>query len=207
MDFVRPIEAIIPGATGRVLHVLAHTTGELNLRTIARLADVSQAQASRVLPTLVELGLVGRKDVPPSSMFWLARDHVAARPILELAAARDTATTQIGTWADALDPAPASTIVFGSFARREAGRQSDIDIVIVRPANIREDDEVWAESIETFRLNVQTLTGNSVEILHVDIDEVAAAFEAESPVWVNILNQGIVVSGLPIDQLVEAQDG
>ena len=41
MDFVHPIEAVIPGAQGRVLAVLVETTAELNLRTLARLAGVS----------------------------------------------------------------------------------------------------------------------------------------------------------------------
>jgi hypothetical protein len=54
VDFIRPIEAIVPGAQGRVLAVLVETTAELNLRTIARLAGVSQAQTSRVLPELVD---------------------------------------------------------------------------------------------------------------------------------------------------------
>ncbi|MFQ5517665.1 MAG: helix-turn-helix domain-containing protein, partial [Acidimicrobiia bacterium] len=62
MNFARPIEAIIPGVQGRVLAVLAETTAELNLRTIARLSEVSLAQASRVLPGLVELGLVERRE-------------------------------------------------------------------------------------------------------------------------------------------------
>ncbi|MBI2167891.1 MAG: helix-turn-helix domain-containing protein, partial [Actinobacteria bacterium] len=65
MDFVRPIEAMLAGARGRVLAVLAETTAELNLRTIAQLAGVSQAQASRVLPGMVELGVVERREVPP----------------------------------------------------------------------------------------------------------------------------------------------
>ncbi|MDQ3575947.1 MAG: helix-turn-helix domain-containing protein, partial [Actinomycetota bacterium] len=68
MDFVRPIEAIVPGAQGRMLAVLAETTAELNLRTIAQLAGVSQAQASRVLPGLVQLGIVERREVPPASL-------------------------------------------------------------------------------------------------------------------------------------------
>ena len=50
LDFVHPVEAVIPGAQGRVLAVLAETTAELNLRTVARLAGVSVAQVSRVMP-------------------------------------------------------------------------------------------------------------------------------------------------------------
>ena len=53
VDFVHPVEAVIPGVQGRVLAVLVETTAELNLRTLARLAGVSVAQASRVQPESV----------------------------------------------------------------------------------------------------------------------------------------------------------
>ena len=65
MDFQHPVEAVIPGAQGRVLAVLLNASGELNLRTIARLSRVSLAQTSRVVPGLVSLGLVERREVPP----------------------------------------------------------------------------------------------------------------------------------------------
>lgn len=78
MDFVRPVQAVIPGVQGEILAALAETTADLNLRTLARLAGVSVAQASRVMPTLVELGLVDRHEVPPSSQFRLNRHSIAA---------------------------------------------------------------------------------------------------------------------------------
>jgi hypothetical protein len=43
VDFAAPVQALIPGAQGRILAVLAETTAELNLRTIARLSGVSLA--------------------------------------------------------------------------------------------------------------------------------------------------------------------
>ena len=79
MDFRRPVEAVIPGVQGRILGVLAETTAELNLRSIARLSGVSPAQASRVLPELVALGLVERREAPPSALFALVDEHVAGR--------------------------------------------------------------------------------------------------------------------------------
>ncbi len=45
------MEAVIPGVQGRILAVLADTTGELNLRTIARLSGVSAAQVLRYSPS------------------------------------------------------------------------------------------------------------------------------------------------------------
>jgi len=36
-------------------------------------------------------------------------------------------------------------IVFGSFTRGEAGRDRDVDLVVIRPTDISEDDDKWAE--------------------------------------------------------------
>src|SRR5437016_6962000 len=132
MDFIRPVRAVIPGAQGRILGVLAETTAELNLRTIARLSGVSLAQASRVLPSLVELGLIERREAPPSALFRFVPDNIAARAITALARARQTVLDELGHAAAHLSPPPASTIVFGSFARGEADAESDLDVVIVR---------------------------------------------------------------------------
>jgi len=205
MDFVRPIEAIMPGAQGRVLAVLAETTAELNLRTIAQLSGVSQAQASRVLPRLVDLGVVERREVPPSSLFRLVPEHVAARVVLDLARAVDTVLDEIGHMAQALPFPPVSVIVFGSFARREAAPGSDIDIVVVRPNHIDEDDEAWAESIEGWRRDVQRLTGNPVEVLEVSDDEVASRLTGRGQVWADIRRDGRVVHGLSLDRLASVR--
>lgn len=197
MDFVRPIEAIVPGAQGRVLAVLAQTTAELNLRTIAQLAGVSQAQASRVLPGLIELGLVERREVPPASLFRLAPEHVAARALLALARSTDTVLDEIGRLAASLPHPPVSVIVFGSFARREAGPDSDIDIVVVRPADVDEDDDGWADSLEAWRSDVRRLTGNPVEVVEVGVDEAAGKLAGNSELWADIRRDGRVVHGLP----------
>jgi predicted transcriptional regulator len=66
-------------AQGRLLAVLLETTAPLALRRLARLAGVSPAQASRVMPRLVELGIVDRHEVPPASPFLLVRDCVVTQ--------------------------------------------------------------------------------------------------------------------------------
>lgn len=201
MDFVRPIEAIVPGAQGRVLAVLAETTAELNLRTIAQLAGVSQAQASRVLPGLVELGVIERREVPPASLFRLVPEHVAARALLAIARSTDFVLDEIGRLSGALPRPPLSVIVFGSFARREAGPDSDLDLVVVRPTDIDEDNEAWAESIEGWRRDVRRLTGNPVEVLEVSDDEAALRLTGRSQVWGDIRRDGRVVHGIGLDGL------
>lgn len=201
MDFVRPVEAIVPGAQGRVLAVLVGTTAELNLRTIARLAGISQAQASRLLPDLVALGVVERREVPPSSLFRLVPEHVASQALLALARSADTVLDEMGRLAAALPLPPASVIIFGSFARRNADADSDIDVVVVRPADVHEDDAAWSASLETWRTAVQQLTGNPVEILEVGAGEAGSKLSSGAQVWSDIRRDGRVVHGPGIDEV------
>ncbi len=201
MDFVHPIQAVIPGTQGRVLAVLAETTADLNLRTVARLADVSPAQASRVLPGLVELGLVNRREVPPSSLFQLNRTNLAANLVVELAQSRDLALNAMGAEAAALPMPPSSVIVFGSFARREADRHSDIDAVIVRPDGINEEDDIWTAGVEQWRETVRAITGNTVEVVETNQTEAAKKLTSKHALWRDVMRDGVVVQGATLDQL------
>ena len=203
MDFVHPVQAVIPGAQGRMLAVLAETTAELNLRTLARLAGVSVAQASRVMPELVDLGLVERREVPPSSQFRLNRSNVAAQAIIDLARSRDTALNRIAAAAQAQPIPPVSVIIFGSFARGEAGVDSDIDAVVIRPYDIAEDDDAWGTSIETWRTEVRAITGNPVEILEIDHTVAVSRLAGTEKLWRDIARDGITVQGLTITELLE----
>jgi len=204
MDFVHPVEAVIPGTQGRVLAVLAETTAELNLRTVARLADVSPAQASRVLPVLVDLGLVDRREVPPSSLFQLNRTNLAASLVVELSRLRARALKAMGAAAAELPMPPSSVIVFGSFARREADRHSDIDTVIVRPDDTDADDDTWTVGIERWRETVESITGNRVEVIETDLAEVAEKLRSNRPLWRDVARDGVEVHGMTLDQLREA---
>jgi predicted nucleotidyltransferase len=200
VDFRHPVEAVIPGAQGRVLAVLLNAGGELNLRTIARLADVSLAQTSRVVPRLVSLGLVERREVPPSSLFRLVPEHVAARALLELADARRQVLAAMSVAAEEIEPAPVSLIVFGSFARGDDELGSDIDVVIVRPP-AAERDEDWVEHVERWRTTVGRIAGRHVELLHVAADEAPARLASHSALWRDVRRDGRVVFGEGLSEL------
>lgn len=207
VDFVRPVQAVVPGVQGRVLGVLAETTAELSLSTLARLAGVSLAQASRVLPGLVELGVVERREVPPSSQFRLVREHVAAQAILSLADARGAALRRIGEAASSITPEPVSVIAFGSFARGDADSESDIDLLVVRDDQVGEDDERWSETLDAWRQQVRTVTGNAVEILEAQASQVPLKLRARSGLWHDIQRDGIVLFGGALSALAEQAHG
>jgi predicted transcriptional regulator len=201
MDFVQPVQAVIPGAQGRILGVLVETTTELNVRTIARLSGISLAQASRVLPKLVELGLVERRDAPPSALFRLVAENLAARLVRDLASARETVLEELGRMAEELSPEAVSIIVFGSFARGEADSQSDLDVVVVRPADVDEDDDAWSIGVERWRLGARRLTGNTVEAIEVGETEIGRLLRGRRTLWRDVAREGVVVFGSDLTTL------
>lgn len=203
VDFVHPVQAVVPGAQGRVLAVLAETTAPLNLSTLARLAGVSVAQASRVMPGLVELGLVERREIPPSSQFRLIRENVAAQAIIELARSREAALSQIGSSAADFPIPPVSVIVFGSIARGDADRESDLDVIVVRPDDVDDDDDAWATAIERWRSAAQAIAGNTVEVLEVTHHEARTKLSDNAQLWRDVARDGTVVYGLTMNELRE----
>jgi predicted nucleotidyltransferase len=207
MDFVRPIEAVIPGVQGRILAVLAETSADLNLRTIARLSGTSVAHASRVLPDLVSLGLVERREAPPSALFRLVREHVIVDALVLVARSRDRMIERMKTIASELPLAPLSVIVFGSFARGEADDKSDIDTVLVRPEGIDESDEAWSASIQEWKDSVARVSGNRVEVLEVSAADIAGRLGGRRQVWKDIRADGLVVHGISLAELAVAGHG
>ncbi len=201
MDFARPVEAVVPGVQGRILAVLAETSAELNLRTIARLSRVSVAQASRVMPSLVELGIVERREAPPSALFRFVPEHVAARAVTALAGARETVLDEIGGVAGDLVPAPASVIVFGSFARAEAVRGSDLDVVVVRADGIEEEDARWRESLAAWSSGLRRLTGNAIDVVEVSEPDAIRLLRSRKPLWLDVQRDGVVVFGADVAEL------
>jgi hypothetical protein len=119
---------MIPGTRGKILGVLAETTAQLNLTTISRLAGVSLAQASRVLPELVHLGLVERVEAPPSALFRLMDENIVGRLVRSMTDLRYLALRAIGVLY--LCPARSRPATFRTsfrtpqFAAQAAGQQT-----------------------------------------------------------------------------------
>jgi predicted nucleotidyltransferase len=169
------------------------------LRTIARLADVSPAQASRILPQLSQLGIVQRRDAPPTALFRFVPENVASQFVHALSRSRDYVLSELGGRAEALPVRPISVVVFGSLARGEADRGSDVDALFVRPHGV--EDENWAASVEEWRQSARRLTGNRVDVLEADGPDIARLLRGHKPLWKDIARDGVVVYGEGLEQL------
>ncbi len=200
MDFLRPVEAVIPGAQGKLLAVFAQTNAALSVRTAARLSGVSLAQTSRILPELAAFGILERSEVPPSTVYRIIEENVAARAIKQLARSRDLVLAELGEVAKAMPAPPLSIVVFGSFARGDAGPESDIDVVMVHQSGV-DATPIWSEGVEEWRRVVRRLTGNEVEVMEIDECLIGSRLRSRKPVWRDISREGIPVFGKTLDEL------
>ena len=202
MDYVEPVEALLPGVQGKVLGVLARNHTELSMRAVARLARVSPQQASVVLGHLIDLGLVERRDVPPVALVRLSPDNLAAQTVAALADLRQTALDRLTDLAASISPAPASLVVFGSFARGQASSGSDIDVLAVRPAGLSSNDDGWTDSLGAWADRARRIVGNPVNLLEISAEELPELLGRPAPsLWSEIATEGVLLLGAPVDTL------
>ncbi len=201
MDFTRPIEAVIPDAQGRILAALSRTTGELNLRTLAELSGVSLAHAARVVPRLVELGMVERREVPPSVLVRIVPEHLAVRAVLALAGLRDALLDELQRSAKRIRPAPENITLFGSIARGDGDALSDLDLLIVRAEGVAEHDPAWEQAVAAFVERIGRVSGNPVNWIEAAVVEVPRLTRSRSTLWRAVRREGIEILGQSLDDL------
>jgi predicted nucleotidyltransferase len=205
VDVSQPHRAISPGLEGDVLVLLAGTTRPLSGRTIARrLGLASHDGVRKALERLVAQGIVDRLDSGGAFLHSLNRDHVGADAVLQLAGMRTQLWTRVRA-AFASWPVPAvHASAFGSAARGDGDVDSDIDLLVVRPARIADDDERWRSQISALAEGVRRWTGNDASI--IELDERAVA---QRPTDTNVIDEvrrdGIDLAGAPVRKLFRTE--
>jgi predicted nucleotidyltransferase len=201
VDYVRAVEAVIPGVQGRVLGVLSRTQMGLTMRTVAELAGVSGNRANQVLNQLVDLGLVERREVGASALVSLVRDNAAAQAVVTLAGLWDSVVERMRIDARSIDPAPASLVLFGSFARRAARTDSDIDVLAVRARGVGMDNDSWSDTLRHWADRSTRLAGNPVNLLDEAWEDMPGLLSREGSVWEEVLRDGVLLAGTPLVEL------
>jgi len=204
VDYLCSIETLIPGAQGRVLGALAHAEVEVSLRALAQLAKTSLGQTSVVVARLAELGLVARREVGRATLVRLETENQAAQAVLALRELQRTVLDRLRAEAASITPAPASLLVFGSFARGQARAASDLDVLAVQSHQLRWEDDTWTESLWGWVRLARRLVGNPVELVEVSLEEVPELLARSGSVWQAIATEGMVLAGRPLPELAAA---
>lgn len=200
MDLTSPLHSLIPTLDSAVLEVLAGAESSLSLAHVARVAPRgSRPGLALAMDRLVEQGLVTATPANRGDMYRLNRDHVLADAVLSAARARSTVLARIGEHAARMQPQPVHVSVFGSFARREAGPASDIDLLLVLP--IPPDDQ-WYEQVNQLDDLVQAWTGNRLECLVFSVGDLAGVVQRQEPIVESWLADCVTVHGPAIESVI-----
>ncbi len=196
MDTARPYKAICPTLDGEVLNVLAGTDRPLTGREVARLTGrESHRGVLTVLNRLSGQGVVDRQIAGRALLYTLNREHVATPAVELLAGIRSELIARIVTAIDSWTIAPVHLSLFGSFARGEGDSNSDIDVFVVRPKSVPEDDAVWNEQIDELLKAVWRWTGNSAGMNEIGERDLAGLRVDEPPIVGNLRNDAICLFG------------
>lgn len=192
MQLQTPFEVVTPTLDGDILAVLALADTSFTAGQLHRMLAASDEGIRKVLRRLSAQGIVTGEKHGPVSTYRLNREHLAAGAVVALAGLRgaflDRLELALGDWAIP----PTYAAVFGSAGRGEMTIDSDIDLLLIRPDSVGE--EQWAGQLLDLAASVSRWTGNDTRTLEFSVSEVRSTPE---PVLVDVVAEGITVFGKP----------
>lgn len=206
MDVARPEAVISPTLDGAVLTVLARTNRPLTGREVARLLERrSHGGVLDALNRLSKQGIVDRQEAGRALLYTLNRDHLAAPVVERLADLRLELLRRFGEAIAAWEIAPVHASLFGSFARGDGDAESDIDVFIVRPDRVGEDDPIWREQLDSLSSHAFRWTGNRVSIAEVAAKEIRRLKRDSPPIVGELRSDAIVIAGPEVSAVLGAR--
>ena len=204
MNLSHPITAITSPLTGRVLEALSATTKPLSAADVARLVrDGSRVGVWKALNRLAEQGIV-LADERGSAVYYAAnREHLAWAAVEQLTGLRTALREAIAAAILPWPVAPVHASLFGSAARGDADAASDVDLLLVRPDGLSDDDEAsWDDQLDRLRDRVLRITGNRAQTLSLTPSRLEEHVRAGDPLVDAWRRDGILLAGAPLSVLL-----
>jgi len=186
MFFGEPFGGLLPGARGAVLSVLLRTGAPLTGRQVHALVgpDHSLWSVQEALKALTQLGIVETQAIGRAGMHTINEGHAAVPHLRVLVDPIDMLRAAI---AGVLGSDVESVIVFGSIARGEADRGSDIDLAVIARAG-------W-DGRSDLEDAVRTSLGNGCDVLVFTPDQFQQLARSGEPVVSDVLRDGLALIG------------
>jgi predicted nucleotidyltransferase len=150
---------------------------------------------------LAAQGIVTAEQAGNAYLYLLNRDHLAFPAVEALASLRERLIRKVRERVASWTHAPASAMLFGSFARQDGGVMSDIDILVVRPEGVPEEDIDWRNSVDSLAQSIYGWTGNHAGIVEVPQADIADFIRRSKPIIESLKNDGIGLVGLSPKEL------
>lgn len=210
MDLESPLRTIASPVEAETLRVLAGADTEFTASQVHRLVDSASPYGVRkALARLTESGVV-LSSTHGSSTSWRGnRDHVlwpaiesavnARRELLDRLRRKFAERTELAAY------------LYGSFARRTATPESDIDILVVHPDEaLANGGEATPDDIVDFAYElseaVLAWTGNEGQVFNATRSWLRDAITRADPVMMSIREDAVALVGPEFEQLLRVID-
>jgi DNA-binding transcriptional ArsR family regulator len=207
VDLTHPARAVVPSLDVDVLAVLVATTQPLTGRQIHRMSSRgSWSGVRRVLERLERHGLVDVVQAGSANLYSLNRDHVAFTAVLALVDLRGRLFVRIQETLRAWLAPPVAAAVFGSAARGDGSYESDIDLFLVRPEDLGEQQDGWDDAVAELAMSVRRWSGNPASIIQATPTQVGAMLERQEPIGLSLRQDAIPLIGPNILDVARAAE-
>ena len=195
MDFQHPFRILTPNLEGDILSLLSRADKSYTGREMQRALGVSQDAVRLALRRLATQGVVTAEPGGGRAILYqLNRDHLASPWIQGIASLRLELIERLRSEIQGWTVQPAAAVLFGSVARNEATRTSDLDLLIIRPARVGADDDAWQAQLLALIDAANRWTGNEARVLEYGADELIGLVGQE-PVLQHAAEEGIDLAG------------
>jgi predicted nucleotidyltransferase len=199
MDLESPLRTIASPVEAEALRVLSGADTEFSASQVHRLIESASPYGVRkALARLADAGLV-LSTVRGNTTFWRGNRQHVLWPAIESAV--DARRVLLDRIRDELAKRNGlAAYLYGSFARRSAGPESDIDILIVYPDDTSHDAMMdFAFSLSE---QIRAWTGNEGHLYNATRTWLLESTEGADPVMVSIRHDAVTLMGPEFEQLL-----
>ena len=203
MDLESPLRTIASPVEAETLRVLAGADTEFSAAQIYRLIETASPYGVRkALARLTDSGLVLSESRGSSTLWRGNRHHVLWAAIDSAVNARQELLNRLRL--QFAERTELAAYLYGSFARRAATPDSDIDILVVYPDDAVEDDIVdFAHGLSE---HVLAWTGNYGHVYNARRSWLRDSIARADSVMMSIRQDAVALVGPDFEQLLRAID-
>jgi predicted nucleotidyltransferase len=195
MQLSRPFSVVTPTLDGDALAVLAGADEEYTAPRVHQLIGSHSVEGvRRVLIRLSEQGIVLTRQAGNSVLYRLNRDHLAAGAVVTLSRLRIALIERLASTLSTWETPPIYATLFGSAVGRDMRPDSDIDVFLVRPADVDADDVGWRTQVFRLEAAATLWTGNDARVLEYAASDLVAG--TADPVLDDVRREGIRLFGV-----------